>query len=292
MKSIENKAMNTQLVNNTNDKCLLQTADGSWTIHIPEVEETYHSRHGAMQESMHVFIHQGLHHCSAEPISVLEVGLGTGLNVILTYLNTQKSIDYHGIEPYPMDKKLVEELMAKSESYAQLYRYIHFSPSQEVISLGDHFTLKKHPIKLLDFETEKLFDIIYFDAFGPDKQPVLWQPDNLTKLYLCLNNGGIWVTYASKGEVKRNLKQIGFDVQRLPGPPMKRHMLSTKYLEVLDFAIFMMKSNLIKVLIASLMLYLVRILYFREAIELFEQSLPSEYKKMFVDPQMGKDFSD
>ncbi len=228
MKSIENKAMNTQLVNNTNDKCLLQTADGSWTIHIPEVEETYHSRHGAMQESMHVFIHQGLHHCSAEPISVLEVGLGTGLNVILTYLNTQKSIDYHGIEPYPMDKKLVEELMAKSESYAQLYRYIHFSPSQEVISLGDHFTLKKHPIKLLDFETEKLFDIIYYDAFGPRVEPMMWTIEAMQKCFDLLKPGGIWVSYCAKGEVRRNLTAVGFKVERLPGPPGKREMLRAK----------------------------------------------------------------
>ncbi len=228
MKSEEDKAMNTLLVNNSSARKLLQTADGSWTIHIPEVEETYHSRHGAMQESLHVFINNGLHHCPLEKISILEVGLGTGLNVILTLLNTPKSIDYHGIEPYPIDKKLVEELMATSESNAQLYRYIHFSPSEDLIFLSDHFTLKKYPIKLLDFDTEKRFDVIYYDAFGPRVEPTLWTIEAMQKCYDLLKPGGIWVSYCAKGEVRRNLIALGFQVERIPGPPGKREMLRAK----------------------------------------------------------------
>jgi tRNA U34 5-methylaminomethyl-2-thiouridine-forming methyltransferase MnmC len=228
MKSEEDKAMNTLLVNNSSARKLLQTADGSWTIHIPEVEETYHSRHGAMQESLHVFINNGLHHCPLEKMSILEVGLGTGLNVILTLLNTPKSIDYHGIEPYPIDKKLVEELMATSESNAQLYRYIHFSPSEDLIFLSDHFTLKKYPIKLLDFDTEKRFDVIYYDAFGPRVEPTLWTIEAMQKCYDLLKPGGIWVSYCAKGEVRRNLIALGFQVERIPGPPGKREMLRAK----------------------------------------------------------------
>ena len=228
MKSEEDKAMNTLLVNNSSARKLLQTADGSWTIHIPEVEETYHSRHGAMQESLHVFINNGLHHCPLEKMSILEVGLGTGLNVILTLLNTPKSIDYHGIEPYPIDKKLVEELMATSESNAQLYRYIHFSPSEDLIFLSDHFPLKKYPIKLLDFDTEKRFDVIYYDAFGPRVEPTLWTIEAMQKCYDLLKPGGIWVSYCAKGEVRRNLIALGFQVERIPGPPGKREMLRAK----------------------------------------------------------------
>lgn len=228
MKSEEDKAMNTLLVNNSSERKLLQTADGSWTIHIPEVEETYHSRHGAMQESLHVFINNGLHHCPQEKMSILEVGLGTGLNVILTLLNTPKSIDYHGIEPYPIDKKLVEELMATSESNAQLYRNIHFSPSEDLIFLSDHFTLKKYSIKLLDFNTEKRFDVIYYDAFGPRVEPTLWTIEAMQKCYDLLKPGGIWVSYCAKGEVRRNLIALGFQVERIPGPPGKREMLRAK----------------------------------------------------------------
>lgn len=220
-----NKALNNTAVNNSAHRKLFQTADGSWTIHIPEVGETYHSRHGAIQESMHVFINSGLNHCSVNPIRILEVGLGTGLNVILTYLNTQKSIFYHGIEPFPIDKQLVDELILTSESYAQLYRYIHFSSENVEIFLADSFALSKHFVNLKSFKTEESFDVIYYDAFGPQVDPSLWTMDALQKCYDLLNPGGIWVSYCAKGEVRRNLIQAGFEVERLPGPPGKREML-------------------------------------------------------------------
>jgi len=228
MKLEEDKPLNISLVNNPKDKRLLQTADGSWTLHIPEVEETYHSRHGALQESMHVFIENGLNQCSSEPIKILEVGLGTGLNVLLSLLNAHNAIEYHGIEPYPIDKKLVEDLISTSEGYAQLYRYIHFSTVDEPIPLGSDFTLIKHQLKFLDFNVDRLYDIIYYDAFGPRVEPSLWTMEAMQKCYDLLNPGGIWVSYCAKGEVRRNLIAVGFQVERLPGPPGKREMLRAK----------------------------------------------------------------
>lgn len=228
MKLEGDKPMNISLVNNPNEKRLLQTADGSWTLHIPEVEETYHSRHGAAQESMHVFIDNGLKHCSNEHIKILEVGLGTGLNVILSLLNAHNAIEYQGIEPYPIDKKLVEDLISTSEGYAQLYQYIHFSTTDEPIPLGNDFTLIKHQLKFLDFKCSVGFDIIYYDAFGPRVEPSLWTLEAMQKCYDLLNPGGIWVSYCAKGEVRRNLIAVGFQVERLPGPPGKREMLRAK----------------------------------------------------------------
>lgn len=220
--------MNTNLVNNSPERKLLQTADGSWTIHIPEVEETYHSRHGAMQESMHVFIQQGLHCLESMNVRILEVGLGTGLNVILTLENKKSLIEYHALEPYPIDQVLVDELISHSSSNAQLYQIIHVSSEEEGISLSSDFNLIKHSTKFFDFEDNKGFDIIYYDAFGPRVEPSLWTVEAMQRCYELLNPGGIWVSYCAKGEVRRNLVAAGFTVDRLPGPPGKREMLRAK----------------------------------------------------------------
>jgi tRNA U34 5-methylaminomethyl-2-thiouridine-forming methyltransferase MnmC len=228
MKSEENKAMNTNLVNNSPERKLLQTADGSWTIHIPEVEETYHSRHGAMQESMHVFIQHGLHYLERMNVRILEVGLGTGLNVILTLENKKSLIEYHALEPYPIDQVLVYELISHSSSNAHLYQIIHDSQVAEGHSLSSEFIFKKHVTKFFDFEDHKGFDIIYYDAFGPRVEPSLWTAKAMQRCYEFLNPGGVWVSYCAKGEVRRNLVAAGFTVDRLPGPPGKREMLRAK----------------------------------------------------------------
>jgi tRNA U34 5-methylaminomethyl-2-thiouridine-forming methyltransferase MnmC len=212
---------------------LLQTLDHSHTIYVPELNETYHSRNGAIQEALHVYIQMGLMEAAQKKysIQILEIGFGTGLNAWLTLLEAQRKnlhINYHTIEPFPLPETIINNLNYTKNASAEasaIFRQMHLSDWEQAVQITTEFSLLKIQNTLEDFIPSTKYDLIYFDAFGPEKQPVLWQPDVLTKLYLCLNNGGIWVTYASKGEVKRNLKQIGFDVQRLPGPPMKRHML-------------------------------------------------------------------
>lgn len=212
---------------------LLQTRDHSHTIYVPELDETYHSRNGAIQESTYVYKQMGLEEAAkaTNTLHILEIGFGTGLNAWLTLIASQNSnlnIHYHTLEPYPLPYELITGLNYTKQypsEFAEAFSAIHEAPWESENTIYPSFILHKHQITLADFIPDKKYNLIYFDAFGPDKQPEMWQAANLTKLYLCLNNGGIWVTYAAKGEVKRNLKQIGFEVQRLPGPPMKRHML-------------------------------------------------------------------
>ena len=226
MEPYQENSLNNTAVNKSRTRELLQTADGSFTLFIPEVQETYHSTHGAVQESMHVFIENGLKACDKEMIRVLEVGLGTGLNAILTLQHATKKIDYCALEPYPLSKEILNELVTSGSD--QFEMKFHASNVGEWISIQENFSFARMEVGLEEFQSEEKFDIIYYDAFGPRVEPGLWTLERLQQCFNLLNEGGVFVTYCAKGEVRRNLQAAGFVVERLAGPPGKREMLRGK----------------------------------------------------------------
>ena len=223
MEPYQENSLNNTAVNKSRTRELLQTADGSFTLFIPEVEETYHSTHGAVQESMHVFIENGLKACDKEMIRVLEVGLGTGLNAMLTLQHATKKIDYCALEPYPLSKEILNELVTSGSD--QFEMKFHASNVGEWISIQENFSFVRMEIGLEEFSSEEKFDVIYYDAFGPRVEPGLWTLERMQQCFDLLNEGGVFVTYCAKGEVRRNLQAAGFIVERLAGPPGKREML-------------------------------------------------------------------
>lgn len=207
------------------------THDGSHTIYIPEIDETYHSIHGAIQEAKHVFIHAGLSYFSDKnKINVLEVGFGTGLNAILTYLfanDNQIMIDYQGVEAFPVAEDLINNLNYSDEiqgDIKKVFLSLHEKKWGEKHQLTPYFSLKKMQSKIQALEFNQEFDVVFFDAFGPRAQAEMWEKEIFVKLFNSLNDGGILVTYCAKGSVKRTLKDVGFKVENLPGPPGKREM--------------------------------------------------------------------
>ena len=208
------------------------TEDGSHTLFIPSLDETYHSSHGAIQESMHVFIAAGLKYIKNKEIKILEVGFGTGLNAFLTLLEANKSetsINYTSLEAFPLEMSLVKQLNYTSElkldgNVVALYNRLHEVEWESVQHITNEFKLKKLKIKLERFEASEKFDVIYFDAFAPQVQPEMWTVNVFEKMYNCLNNNGVLVTYCAKGIVKRALKEVGFKIESIPGPPGKREM--------------------------------------------------------------------
>jgi tRNA U34 5-methylaminomethyl-2-thiouridine-forming methyltransferase MnmC len=212
---------------------LITTKDGSKTIHFPEWNESYHSKHGAITEALHVYIKSGLTYLlNANPnkkhFSILEMGFGTGLNAYLTYNYGQElnlEITYTCIEKYPLSEEVVEELNYADGKNPQLFKNLHAAPWEEFVSISDNFKLKKHNIDIDIYQSEDNFDVIYFDAFGPRVQPKLWRSSILKTMYDSLNPNGVWVTYCCKGSVRRDLMDIGFQVEKIPGPPGKREML-------------------------------------------------------------------
>ncbi len=209
--------------------------DGSKTLFRADIDETYHSRHGAIAESLHVFIKEGLHYYlennNNKNISIIEVGFGTGLNAMLSYLetiNNNLNLSYQSIETIPLPYSLVQDLQYNnywSEVDENRFALMHQGNWDEFIEISNGFKLKKINESLLDFKTSDLFDLVYFDAFGPDKQTELWQLEVFEKLFSMMNKGAIFVTYASKGDVRRALLAAGFKVEKIAGPPRKRHML-------------------------------------------------------------------
>ena len=217
-------------------KIILQTTeDGSHTLFVPGLNEHYHSTHGALQESELVFIHNGLHRipeCIKE-INVLEVGFGTGLNALLTVLESKKQrrkINYVAVEPEPVDKEIIEQLnyasLIGSTEAAGYYKKIHEAGWVHPEFLSDYFIISKIQAKLEDITLrDEQFHLVYFDAFGPDVQPELWTEQVFTQLFNCMKTNGILVTYSCKGAIKRALKAAGFTIEKLPGPIGKREVL-------------------------------------------------------------------
>lgn len=210
--------------------------DGSHTLYHEALNETYHSTHGAVQESKYVFIKMGLDFLKdTSETRVLEVGFGTGLNAFLSVIFHQskpgKKISYTTLEPFPIEKEIYSslnfsEVMKVETSNKVLFQHLHTSEWGKEISLSEGFTLSKLKLKLEDFKSEPgFFDIIFFDAFAPNKQQEVWSLENIKKCYDILRDQGVFVTYCAQGQLRRNLESVGFTVERLPGPPGKREML-------------------------------------------------------------------
>ena len=210
---------------------LFKTEDGSYTIYVTEMNEHYHSIHGAIQESMHIFINAGLNFCKSDIINIYEIGFGTGLNALLTAVESLKSnkiINYTAIEKYPVDKTLIDKLnysQFAGESGKEIFAGIHSAEWGKKIQITENFNLLKLEDDLTTSIPDDLFNLIYFDAFGPDKQPEMWTLEIFEKISKVTSSGGIFVTYSAKGEVKRNLRANGFSVDLLPGPPGKRQII-------------------------------------------------------------------
>ena len=210
---------------------IIQTLDGSTTIHLKEWDECYHSKHGAIQEAQHVFIKNGLSLFPNQSVSILEIGFGTGLNAFISFLESSKlnqSINYVGVEAYPVNAtevlamNYVDELNAKSQK--EVFEKMHESKWNEKIELTAEFELIKRKQFFDEIDDIEQFDLIYFDAFGYRVQPELWSTAIFQKMYTALRPGGKLVTYAARGVVKRSMIEVGFTVEKLTGPPGKREM--------------------------------------------------------------------
>ena len=215
---------------------LIETDDGSWSIYDEVSNASFHSLHGALTESLHVYIEAGLNHFFAHrkvgEISIFEMGFGTGLNALLALEWAQKkkvNIFYHAIEKYPISADLVSDLTSgfsgKLRFDAKAFRQMHTQSTLILENQNCHFELVK---EIVDIENVTLdasrFDVIFFDAFGPGTQPELWESGILRKMYAALKDGGILTTFCAQGAFKRTLKSLDFIVESLPGPPGKREM--------------------------------------------------------------------
>lgn len=225
---------------------IITTSDGSKTIQIEDWNEQYHSIHGAIQEANHVFLKHGLLYFSQSsrpeiasefnPINILEIGFGTGLNAFLTLIEAEKAnlkINYVGVEAYPVKKEEINQLNYTeliSKEHDNFFEKMHASPWEEEHSITYNFQLEKQEKFFKDIQAKDTFDIIYFDAFGARVQPELWTEAIFNIMFTALKNKGVLVTYAAKGSVRRAMQAVGFTVERLPGPPGKREMLrATKH---------------------------------------------------------------
>jgi tRNA U34 5-methylaminomethyl-2-thiouridine-forming methyltransferase MnmC len=228
---------------------ILFTSDGSTTIHLPDWDEQYHSKHGAIQEAKHVFIDAGLDFfCtsknrkkSEETISILEIGFGTGLNAFITYLELEHrniKIDYVGVEAYPVLDEEIQELNYISELKAEgqiiIFDAMHKVSWEERNQISDNFWLTKRQQFFEEINDENKFDIIYFDAFGAKNQPELWTESIFSKMFNACKENGVLVTYSAKGSVRRAMQAVGFGVERLPGPPGKREMLRAVKTKIIE----------------------------------------------------------
>lgn len=211
---------------------LQTTADGSSTLFIPEMDEHYHSVNGAIQESCHIFINAGLRQVAKANVRIMEIGFGTGLNAFLSLLDAEatenRHIDYHTVELYPLDMELIRslnycEMIAPEKS--DLFMALHTAAWNEPAPVTPRFTLHKMEGDSNTCALPSAIDLIYFDAFAPEKQPEMWNPEIFSRLYAHTAADGIIVTYCAKGEVRRSMQAAGFSMERLPGPPGKRHML-------------------------------------------------------------------
>lgn len=198
---------------------------------MPELDEHYHSIHGAYNEAMHVFIDAGLNEIQIEPIRILEIGFGTGLNALLTLresLQFNQEISYTGIEKYPItldEANLMQytELIADND-IQPFFHNMHQCQWSRMHKITPLFSLTKLQLDFSEIDFRNTFDLIYFDAFAPSAQPNLWTEEIFNTMYSALVNRGMLVTYCAQGQVKRNMKAAGFIVERLPGPPGKREM--------------------------------------------------------------------
>lgn len=215
---------------------IIITEDGSSSLELLDVNEHYHSTFGAIQEAQFVYLNNGLAYFinknEAKSISILEMGFGTGLNSFMSFLYAQKHqiiTNYVGIEAFPLNADEVAQLnyvqQLKAQESAAVFAALHQIKHNDSAHITPFFKLTLNTNPLDKFEASSLFNIIYFDAFGPAIQPELWTAAIFTKMYDALKPNGILVTYSAKGSVRRTLQAVGFKVERLQGPPGKREML-------------------------------------------------------------------
>ena len=212
---------------------LVKTADGSDTLFAAKFGEHYHSTFGAVQESRHIFINAGFRKCGQKSLTLFEVGFGTGLNAYLTLLEvlkTKQSVRYITIEKYPLSSQIWEELNYPtiiSEGDHELFRKLHKAEWNKEVKITDYFSILKLSSDLTEFNYSNLplFDLIYFDAFSPEKQPELWGTPIFCQLSAHCSAGAKFLTYCAKGAVRRSLQEAGFFVERIQGPPGKREVL-------------------------------------------------------------------
>jgi tRNA U34 5-methylaminomethyl-2-thiouridine-forming methyltransferase MnmC len=216
------------------DISIIKTADGSDSLFVKDLNEHYHSTHGAIQESRHVYIDAGLKHISSNnnSINILEIGFGTGLNALLSSIEAEGlklKINYTTLEAYPLDMEIINKLnyadCVSGENQKEIFTTIHTCEWEKSIPISPFFNLHKIKNTLQEIEFTDTYNLIYFDAFAPNIQPEMWTEEVFTKLYSVLKPNGSIVTYCAKGEVKRTLKKVGFEVESLPGPPGKREMV-------------------------------------------------------------------
>lgn len=210
---------------------IVKTKDGSHTLYVPELDENYHSVNGAIQESVHVFINAGFKQIHKKQLHIFEVGFGTGLNALLTYLQAIKSnrkVIYHAIEKYPLTIKQIHALNYPDfigNEVKDVFIRFHETPWEKEIIISEFFTLKKIKADLKSYIFSSEYDLIYFDAFAPDIQPGMWQENVFGKIYEAMAPGAVLTTYSVKGSIKRTMVKVGLKVEKLPGPPGKREML-------------------------------------------------------------------
>ncbi len=214
---------------------IINTGDGSTTIHLPEWNEQYHSKHGAIREALHVFIEMGLNKFlekGTSDISILEIGFGTGLNALVTWSEIKDkkiNIKYTGVEAYPVSFSEVEKLnfpaQLEQPEAEEVFKLLHSLEWEIPVELTSNFHLLKQKKFFAEITDVSIYDLIYFDAFGARVQPELWTEEIFERMFLALKPGGLLVTYAAKGSVRRAMQSVGFIVERLPGPPGKREML-------------------------------------------------------------------
>ncbi|MBD0405023.1 tRNA (5-methylaminomethyl-2-thiouridine)(34)-methyltransferase MnmD [Flammeovirga sp. EKP202] len=214
---------------------IIETSDGSSSLFNEQLNETYHSNHGALTESRYVFIKSGWEDVKEgkDKTSILEVGMGTGLNVILMIEQALKHPDhtFHMItlEPFPLNEDLIKGLNYTDlleDELTSYFKTVHACEWEKEVAILPNFILTKKKATLQEFEGEEnSFDVIFFDAFAPNKQPEVWYVENLTKCFAVNKQEGLFVTYCAKGQLRRDLVSVGYEVERYPGPPGKREML-------------------------------------------------------------------
>jgi tRNA U34 5-methylaminomethyl-2-thiouridine-forming methyltransferase MnmC len=206
--------------------------DGSQTIFNTEWNEHYHSIHGAIQESKHIFIHEGLDRIEKKQLNILELGFGTGLNAILSFhYSVNKSIYYEAIELFPLEPEIYSKLQYAEQidtGLQSVFLEMHESEWNLGKKICDNFILKKRIVDIKNFDSEKKFDLIYFDAFSPNSQPELWTSEIFTNIFQLMNQNALLLTYCSRGIVKRAMRETGLKVELLAGPPGKRHIVRAR----------------------------------------------------------------
>ena len=215
------------------ERKIIKTGDGSHSIELPQLVATYHSIHGAIQESKHVFIEAGLNlflnHADLQALTIFEMGLGTGLNAFLTAIEATKHkihIHYTAVEQFPISPDDAGALNYPHYLQNQdAFIKIHESNWEEYIQISKFFSLRKVKTSFVDLYSNEKFHLIYYDAFAPNTQPELWTKEIFEKLLDMLQPNGVLVTYCSKGNVRRAMMAAGFTVKKLPGPPGKREIL-------------------------------------------------------------------